>query len=452
MQDKVRASLAEEMRCAARAVQRLVEGKRLDQALDEVWLGAALAPASRAPVRDMAYACVRQLGLCQALAALLNARPPAAGLAALQYVAIAQLLEPIRHPATIVDQAVVAARSEPTSAPAAGFLNATLRRLLRDREALLARATNDPVGRWNYPSWWTAQLRRDHPRHWEQILQAGNQHPPFSLRVNRRHIETDAYMALLAQQGLVCRQVGPWALIVDPACPVQALPGWSQGWVSVQDAGAQLAAPWLGVREGDRVLDACAAPGGKSAHLLELVDCRLTALELDADRMRSVAQNLSRLGLRADLRVGDARQPSSWWDGQAYDRILVDAPCSASGIVRRAPDARWLRRRSDLATLAQQQRQILDSLWPLLKPGGRLLYVTCSVFHDEGRALARGFAQTHAEARLLPLDEGPDAGADPARPGRQLLPATGPGQDHDGFFYCLFEKRLSDKPSTEIRP
>ncbi|MFM1991257.1 MAG: Ribosomal small subunit methyltransferase [Pseudomonadota bacterium] len=439
-----RATLAREMLAAAEALADLLAGQRLPDALAA--RTAALPPASRAPARDMAYQAVRRLGRLQAIAARLNSRRPPPRMAALQCVALAQLLEPIRSPAVVVDQAVAAARnlSRGPGGAAAGFLNATLRRFGREREALLADVLRDPVARFDHPDWWLRRLADAWPDDWAAIAEADNAHAPLVLRVNRRRTSRDAMAARLAEAGLACRPVGPDALALERAVPVDAIPGFADGDASVQDAGAQLAAPLLDVADGQRVLDACAAPGGKTGHLLELADVDLLALDVDPARCARIEQNLARLRLpaqggRVEVRAADAARPETWWDGRPFDRILLDAPCSASGIVRRHPDVRWLRRRGDIATLVQQQSRLLEALWPLLGPGGKLLYVTCSVFPDEGEAVVHSFTESRADCVRLPLDWAwPDGRREPVA---QLLPRSGATREHDGFFYACLTKR-----------
>lgn len=446
--ETARAPLAAELAAGAEVLQVVQAGEHLDRALSAAGTQLSRLPAdSRAPVRDMCYHATRLFGLVEALARRLNARAPGPRLAALQQLALSQLVEPIRHPGVIVDQAVAGARLDPMTVGAAGFLNATLRRFLRERELLLEQVRREPAALWNHPAWWVEQLRRDHPSRWQQLLQAANQPPPLILRVNQRRISTPAYEARLIEAGFAVRRFSDSALAVSPACDVDRLPGWSEGWVSVQDAGAQWAAQLLPVGTGERVLDACAAPGGKTAHLLERFDCELTALDQHPSRLERVGQNLRRLGLSARLIVGDAAEPQTWWDGRAFDHLLVDAPCTASGIGRRVPEARWLRRRGDLATQARAQTRILEGLWPLLRPGGTLLFVTCSVFDAEGPAVMERFLRARPGARLLPVGPIPATSVlfEPARagagPGIHLLPVAEPLRDHDGFYYCLIGKR-----------
>jgi 16S rRNA (cytosine967-C5)-methyltransferase len=457
----VRAALAVELRAAADALEQLEAGVRLPQALEEAAQRHRLAGASRAALQDMTYGTVRRLATVKALAASVNRRPPAPALAALQWVVIGQILHarqsPRRHEAVLVDQAVRATRLAPVlGAGADAFINATLRRLLREVDALLARVEKDPVNRWNYPMWWIEAVRADHPRDWEAILACGNRVAPMVLRVNRRRTQVQALSTLLWQAGHANDCVGPVALRLARSTDPTRLPGFGEGLFSVQDAGAQMAAPLLEVQPGHRVLDACAAPGGKSAHLLELADCALTALDVDETRLSRVRQTLDRLGLNARLCAADACETARWWDGELFDRILLDAPCSASGIVRRQPDVRWLRRRGDLATLGAVQAQLLNALWPLLKPGGKLLYATCSVFHAEGEGRVGQFMAEHPQAVRVPLQwHWPAEGG--LQPVAQLRPACGmpppsdsadrvgcdsplPARDHDGFFYALLQK------------
>jgi len=426
---------------SAEALQAVRAGRSLNDVLPDVAL--ELRPG----VQALTFHAMRHLGAASQVLRGLAAKAPAPPIDALLCVALALLwpsAQPRYAPHTLVDQAVAAARRRTPAA--AAFVNAVLRRFLRERESRVAQALQSPVAAWNHPSWWIEQLQRDWPAHCSALLAAAQQHPPMTLRVNARRATGADYLRRLADRDLPARLLddpafGGQAVVLDAPCPVEALPGFAAGEVSVQDASAQRAARLLladaGMAPGARVLDACAAPGGKTAHLLELAELDLLALDSDAGRLQRVADTLRRLRLQAELKAGDASRPSAWWDGRPFDAILLDAPCSASGIVRRHPDIRWLRRPGDLPALAALQARLLDALWPLLKPGGRLLYATCSVFRCEGQAQIDAFLQRcgTASAALHPASPGhlltvPDNRID--APGGEVL--------HDGFYLALILK------------
>ncbi len=401
----------------------------------------------RPGVQALTFNTMRHWGAASVALQSLAPKPPAPRVEALLCVALALLWpteRPTYAPHTLVDQAVSAVRRRTPAA--AAFVNAVLRRFLREREVRVAQALLSPLAAWNHPAWWIEQLQRDWPEHWQVLLDAANRHPPMTLRVNRRHSTGAAYAERLAAQGLAAHLLqdpafGGQAVVLERPCAVEALPGFSDGDLSVQDASAQRATLLLldgaGLAPGARVLDACAAPGGKTAHLLELADLQLLALDSDRLRLNRVGDTLRRLRLDAELQCADAGQPSAWWDGRPFDAILLDAPCSASGIVRRHPDIRWLRRAADLPALAALQARLLDALWPLLKPGGRLLYATCSIFRCEGQAQIDAFLQRHGASA---------AALDPASPGH-LLTVPDNRRDaamgevlHDGFYLALILK------------
>jgi 16S rRNA (cytosine967-C5)-methyltransferase len=421
---------------------RMVQGVRTGRSLTD--LLAQVPAAARPGTQALSFDVMRRLGSAQAVLPKLAERPPAKEVAALLLTAIALLWPRARalyadH--TLVDQSVQAARARTPAA--AGFVNAVLRRFVRERDALIAFAAATPEGAFDHPAWWVSRLREDWPAHWQALLAAANEHPPMTLRVNARRGDAAAYAARLADAGQLAVVLSEHAVVLDAPLPVAALPGFADGDVSVQDAAAQRAAPLLlgaGLPARARVLDACAAPGGKTAHLLELADDHteldVLALDIDDARLARVRDTLDRLHLHATLRAGDAATPAAWWDGRPFDAILLDAPCSASGIVRRHPDIRWLRRPADIAALARMQAALLDALWPLLKPGGRLLYATCSLFRAEGQAQIDAFLQRLGPGR---------ARLDPASPGHLSgLPDNGlygvPPPSADGFFYALLHK------------
>ncbi|HEX4884774.1 MAG TPA: 16S rRNA (cytosine(967)-C(5))-methyltransferase RsmB [Casimicrobiaceae bacterium] len=425
-------------RVAALAVARVLAGTPLPAALEAA--GAAAAGPARGLVHELAYGTLRHWGTLDFLARALATRPIAdLRLHALVGVALYQLLHANQPPFAVVDQAVDAAAV--VARPAArGLVNAMLRRFLREREALVARASHDTVARWSHPGWWVERVLADWPDDGPSILAAGNARPPQSLRCNVRATTRAALLARFAAEGVSARAEGASGIVVEPARPVTELPGYAEGQFSVQDLGAQLAAPLLRVADGMRVLDACAAPGGKTTHVLELADVDLVALDSDASRLGRVRENLARLALggpRVRVQQGDAEAPDAWWDGVPFDRVLADVPCTASGIVRRHPDGKWIRRPSDVASFAARQRAMLAALWPLVKPGGELLYVTCSVFREENEARVEDFLAAHPGALREPLTF-PDG---VAHSGGQLLPSPeAGGHNQDGFFFARLRK------------
>ncbi|MBP6903421.1 MAG: 16S rRNA (cytosine(967)-C(5))-methyltransferase RsmB [Burkholderiaceae bacterium] len=450
-------ALSQLLAAVAEAVAAVRGGRSLTEAL------ARTPPALRPGTQALAFQVLRQLGAALVLRQLLAPKTPPPEVEALLLSALA-----LSWPAadgspppyaehTLVDQAVAAVRKR--SPRSAGFVNAVLRRWGRERQALQAQALQQPMAAHQHPAWWVQRVRADWPQQAEALLAAANRHPPMALRVNARRGTAAAYVARLAEAGLPATTVDHPALdqavVLARPAPVEALPGFAAGEVSVQDLSAQRAAPLVlealdglpPLRAGAHVLDACAAPGGKTAHLLERrPDLDLLALDADAQRLARVRQTLERLGLmagnttgnKAELKAADAGQVSAWWDGRPFDAILLDAPCTASGIVRRHPDVRWLRRPEDIAALAAQQRRLLDALWPLLAPGGRLVYATCSLFAAEGRQQIDAFLQRQADSsprlaqaspgHLLPLPDNPaQAGA-------------GFDVSGDGFFYAVLIK------------
>ena len=439
-------ALSQRLRSVAAALQAVRAGRSATAALQ------AVAPAERPAVQALLFEVLRHLGLAQALRQQLAPRAPAPAADALLCTALALLAAPAGasyEPHTLVNQAVEAAKAQQATRAQAGFINACLRRFLREHAGLCATALQQGQARWNHPDWWVHRLRQDHPHEWEQILQASRKQAPLVLRVNQQKCTPAQYQQALAAINLEADCIGDCGLVLRRAVPVQELPGFAQGWVSVQDAGAQRAAPLLlqglDLRQPLRILDACAAPGGKTAHLLECAGpqapLQLTALDVDAQRCERIHETLQRLGLQAQVLVADAARPADWWEsrcgGEPFDAILLDAPCTASGIVRRHPDVAWLRRASDVEQLAATQARLLRALWPLVRPGGRLLYCTCSVFRAEGSEQIKAFLAHNTDARLLPS---PGHLLPGLAPKDQGLPDNGSGE-HDGFFYALLEKR-----------
>lgn len=413
---------------AAALLGEVLAGRNLNEALSDLWSRhPKLDPRTRGAVQDLSFGALRFFSRLDFLLQALITRPIThEGVRCLLLVSLFQLNYSKTRPYAVVDRAVESARG--MDAPwAAGFVNGVLRNFLRTKEELLARAEGFEPARYSHPQWWIDRLRRDYPDAWESILEANNSHPPMTLRANRRQIEPEQYLALLQEAGLEAEMLEGGALRLKKPVGVDKLPRFADGLVSVQDQAAQWAAHLLDLAPGKRVLDACAAPGGKAAHILETADVMLTAVDKDAARLKRVAENFARLKLKGRLIAGDAAEPLPWWDGKPYDRILADVPCSASGVVRRHPDIKWLRRPSDLAQFAASQRTILAALWRLLAPGGKLLYATCSLFHEENADIVTDFVASHPDAKRQPVSDIPSG---------QLLPNAA----HDGFFYALLEK------------
>jgi 16S rRNA (cytosine967-C5)-methyltransferase len=430
---------------AARAVAAVVHGRSADEAL----AGSERGP-SRAAVRAVALGTVRwYLRLRPAVDALLT-RPPslAREIHALLMAAAHQIEYSRDAPALVVNLAVDATRAlgQPR---ASGLVNAVLRRFVRERRTLLERADQDPAVAAAHPQWLYRALADAWPEHCGAILQANNAHPPMVLRLSTRRRAPADYLADLAAAGLggsllpwTVQDAGSAAVLLDRPVAVGALPGFREGWVSVQDAGAQLAARLLEPLPGMRVLDACAAPGSKASHLLEAASgaIDLTAVDIDAGRLGRVEENLRRLGLAARLVAGDVRDPGSFWDGRPYDRVLVDAPCSGTGVIRRHPDIKLLRRAEDLAAFARTQLEILGAAFGMLAPGGRLVYATCSVLPAENESLVSRFLAQEARAVPGPMPSGEALapGALARTVGTQLL--VGGAAGSDGFYYACVEK------------
>lgn len=419
-------------------------GRNLDALLAACWQAhaATLSAGQRGAVQDLAYGTLRQFGRGDFLLARLLRTPLQEGdatsgkllLRALLLVAFYRLEARPAEAHTIVDQAVYAAEGIDHGRFKA-LVNAVLRNRLRRDAELLSAADADPVARYQHPLWWIERIRLAHPACWEDILAADNSHPPMTLRVNRRRIDAGVYLALLSDAGIAARLLADQdcAILLERPQAVEKLPGFFAGLVSVQDSGAQHAGFLLGVTDGMRVLDACAAPGGKATHLLELADVDLLALDAEPPRTARIVDNLQRLGLHAEVTTADCRALEKWWDGRPFQRILADVPCTASGVVRRHPDGKWLRREADIAAFARSQAEILDALWRVLAPGGKMLYCTCSVFPQENALQVAAFATSHSDVVSLPLMGGASTGE---LQQWQLMPQ----EEHDGFFYALLQK------------
>ncbi|CRI54558.1 16S rRNA (cytosine(967)-C(5))-methyltransferase RsmB [Pseudomonas sp. CCOS 191] len=424
---------------AARALAAVLSGKAslnssLPAQLDKV------DERDRGLTQDLAFGTARWQPRLDLLAAQLLQKPFKAADADVQALLLVGLYQLFysRIPAHAAIGETVGCADKLKKPWAKGLLNAVLRRAQREGEALLADMERDPVVRTAHPRWLQKSLKAFWPEQWEAICAANNAHPPMILRINRRHHSRDAYLALLAEAGIgasAC-QYSRDGIVLAEACDVRGLPGFAEGWVSVQDEAAQLSADLLELAPGQRVLDACCAPGGKTCHLLEAEPglAHMVAIDLEAKRLTRVRENLDRLKLDAELIACDARDTSSWWDGKPFQRILLDAPCSATGVIRRHPDIKLTRQADDIPALAALQGELLDALWPTLEVGGMLLYATCSSLPTENTEVIDAFLARTPGARELDLAT--EAGLRQPH-GRQLLAQEG---GHDGFYYAKLIK------------
>ena len=424
--------------CAARVLVRVItDGRSLSDVLPAAVQPLA-DPRQRALVQELSYGTLRWYYRLDALLQRLLQKPLKQRDADVRCLLLTGLyqLDQLAMPQRVAVNETVQATRALNKQWASGLVNAVLRNYQRQAAELdEAVAAEDDAG-YAHPAWLIERLQSDWPRYWEHILMANNARPPFSLRVNRQRMTRAEYMEMLADQslGAVPLEHTVTGIKLEKPVPVEMLPGFAAGYVSVQDGAAQLAAGLLDLHPGQRVLDACAAPGGKTAHILESERglAMVTAVDVEPRRLTRVGENLSRLSLHANLVQGDAGEPSDWWDGQGYDRILLDVPCSATGVIRRHPDIKLLRKPADIAHLVLTQARLLQAMWPLLSSGGMLLYCTCSVLADENSGQIASFLETHADAAELPIAA---VWGRECRHGRQVFP----GEDEmDGFYFaCL---------------
>ncbi|RMD01836.1 16S rRNA (cytosine(967)-C(5))-methyltransferase RsmB [Aquitalea palustris] len=409
---------------AADVLGQVESGHTLTEALAQAQRqGSELTPPERAALQDICYGSLRQLARLRFwLRRLVPKALPEPQLERVLLVALYQLVYTRAADYAIVNEAVKLSERLARGKFKA-LVNGVLRNFLRQREEMLRLADKDLEAATNHPRWWIKAVQQAYPQQWSSILEWNNSHPPMTLRINARKSTVAGYLAQLEALGMAASALDEICGIqLEKPVNVRELPGFAEGVVSVQDWGAQQAAALLDLQPGLRVLDACAAPGGKTCHMLELADLQLTALDIDAQRLQRVADNLQRCGLSAKLQAADAGQSGDWWDGQPFDRILADVPCSASGVVRRHPDIKWLRRPGDFAALARQQAVMVDTLWGLLASGGKMLYATCSIFPEENQQQLAAFLARHSDAECLNQ--------------QQLLPC----ERHDGFYYALLAK------------
>ncbi len=425
---------------AARFLQRVIYG---GDSLTEVlqgYTGNHIDPQDQALLRDLCFGALRWHERLTAIIDQLLTKPLKKAdkdVECLLRIGLYQLIYQRTPDHAAVNETVKAAKK--LKKPwAGGLINGVLRSFIRDQANILTTIEHSPGARYAFPEWLVQRIQAAWPADWENILQASNNRPPMTLRVNQRSQSTSAYWQELRASSIAAEPVAgvESALNLQTPVGVEQLPGFGEGHVSVQDAAAQLAALLLDCQPGMKVLDACAAPGGKTCHLLELTDdLQLLAIDSSDTRLQRVRENLNRLHLQAEVKAADAAEPNQWWNGQAFDRILLDAPCSATGVIRRHPDIKVLRRDSDIAALQQEQARLLRALWPTLKPGGRLLYATCSILPEENIRQVEHFLQQQNDAMHLPIsgDWGRKLSA-----GLQILPGD---NGMDGFYYALLEKQ-----------
>lgn len=420
---------------AAAAWQKVKDGTSIDKALSEV------AAEHRAVVQSLLYAVVRNRMLVSWIVKKIALREPKPQVAAILEIALAQAIVEGEKPFTLVNQAVAAIKSQRSTAAAANFCNAVLRKFYREKQSLLEEAQKDEEIRFNAPRWWIEKYRLIFGKDADHILTLQREHPLLVLRVNRKKISRAGYLKKLEEAGVQgALPVGLEGVALMNPLPVSDIPGFKDGEVSVQDAGSQLAAQVLAPQDGMVVLDACAAPGGKTGHLLETADIKLDAIEKDPIRAKRIYENLERLGLDADVKVADVGKIEEWHKaGKLYDRILLDAPCSATGILRRHPDIPWLKDLRDVRKLAKTQAHLLEQMWKILAKQGRMLYVVCSVMPEEGVEQIEKFVASHADAELVPFEGAPKGYITLAPHQAQANDAFMPWV-RDGFFYALLEK------------
>lgn len=418
---------------AADCVSEVIKGHNLNQVFERHFdHHSHITPQQKSIAIFLAYGAIRFLGENQFfIRKLINKKITNKKIEALLCVALFQLNHDQSTEFTVVNEAVKAAKFINKSW-AGSFVNGVLRNFIRQKDNLKAELKNDGEAFYSYPLWWIKLIKQEYNKDWESILLNGNKHPPLTLRINVRKINLKQYEEKLKSESIEYRILGDIALELTQPIPVEKIPGFIDGEVSVQDFGAQLAAQLLDLKDGQVCLDACSAPGGKTGHMLEMADIELVSIDQEKDRLHKVKENLERLELHAHLKCADLTAIKSWWNEKLFDRILLDAPCSASGVVRRHVDIKWLRRSRDIDMFAKQQKIMLQAMWQLLKKGGKLLYATCSIFPDENQRVIDDFIKEHSDAKEVKWS----VDSKYSKYENQLIPS----ENHDGFFYALFEK------------
>ena len=418
---------------AADCVSEVIKGHNLNQVFERrLDHHQNITPQQKSVAVFLAYGAIRFLGENQFfIQQLINKKITNKKIEALLYVALFQLNHDQSNDFTVVNEAVEAAKFINKSW-AGSFVNGVLRNFIRQKEKLQTELKNDAEAFYSYPSWWINLIKQNYTKDWQSILLNGNKHPPLTLRINERKTNLKQYEEKLKSESISYRVLGNIALELTHPTTVEKIPGFLDGEVSIQDYGAQLAAKLLDLQDGQICLDACSAPGGKTGHMLEIADIELVSIDHQKDRLYKVKENLERLHLHAHLKCADLTAVNTWWNKKLFDRILLDAPCSASGVVLRHVDIKWLRRPRDIEMFAKQQEAMLEATWQLLKKGGKLLYATCSIFNGENQKVIDHFIKQHIDAKEVKWTV--DSGY--SKYENQLIPS----ENHDGFFYALLEK------------
>ncbi|QDC79719.1 16S rRNA (cytosine(967)-C(5))-methyltransferase RsmB [Candidatus Methylopumilus universalis] len=419
---------------AADCVSEVIKGHNLNQVFERRFEHHQnITPQQKSVAIFLAYGAIRYLGENQFfIQQLIDKKITNKKIEALLCVALFQLNHDQSTDFTVVNEAVEAAKLINKSW-AGSFVNGVLRNFIRQKEKLQTELKNDEEAFYSYPLWWINLIKQNYPKDWESILLNGNKHPPLTLRINERQTNLKQYEEKLKSEAISYRVLGNIALELTQPTPVEKIPGFMDGEVSIQDFGAQLAAKLLDLQDGQFCLDACSAPGGKTGHMLEIADIELVSIDQQKDRLYKVKENLERLHLHAYLKCADLAAVNTWWNEKLFDRILLDAPCSASGVVRRHVDIKWLRRPRDIEMFAKQQEAMLEAMWQLLKKGGKLLYATCSIFYDENQKVINHFIKEHTDAKEVEWS----VDSEYSKYENQLIPS----ENHDGFFYALLEKK-----------
>jgi 16S rRNA (cytosine967-C5)-methyltransferase len=419
---------------SAKVLEMLLSGSNLDKSFDAVFSSNRNSDQEiqESQIKALTYGSVRFLGKSRFIInQLVKNKIENRLIECLIHIALYQLSQEKFNNFTIVNQAVDAAKK--INFRKSNFVNAILRNYLRSKDDLQKLLNENPVSKYSYQNWWINKVKEEFKNDWETILEIGNQHPPLTLRVNIRKVNIEKYSETLMKNGLEHEVISNIGVIIKHPLNINNIPGFLEGQVSIQDYGAQIASELMGIRKGQKILDACAAPGGKTCNILESEDVDITALEIDEIRAEKINDNLKRLELNANVIHGSLSNNNLWWDGGHFDRILLDVPCSASGIVRRHVDIKWLRQMNDLKKFSEMQYLLLNSAWPLLKSGGRLLYATCSIFCNENRDVIEKFKKKFMDVKEIELIYPNNI--------KHIKNQLVPSENHDGLFYALLEKK-----------